>query len=125
MPFIDSDKYLVPVMIAMIGQSYGRKTYDFEMARQCSKHAGHMAEIGHCFHADPGLLGSACAENVAHETVIYGNFISAVEKIIISFMNSEGHRKNMEKHPVIGIGTAVRFEHEKEPVLYVAQRFRH
>jgi len=125
MPFFDSDKHLIHIMMDMIRQNYGGKTYDFEMAKQCSAHAGHMALIGHCFHSDVAYWGSATAENVAHETVIYRNFISAIEEIIRKFMNSEGHRRNIEEHPVIGIGTAVRFEEDGTERLYVAQRFRH
>ena len=125
MNFYDSDKHLIPVMMWMIGESFGRKTYDFGMARQCSEHAVYMASIGQCFHADSMLLGSATAENVAHEHVRNGNFIGAIERIVLNILHSPGHRQNLTNYPVIGAGTAVRFEHGREPVLYVAQRFRH
>jgi uncharacterized protein YkwD len=125
MPFVDTDKYLIPLMMRIIVQNFGEKTYDFEMAQQCSGHAGYMAVVGgDHFHSAVALWGSATAENVAHDVVQQGNFLGAVERIILRLLNSPVHRYNLEKHPVIGVGTAVRYEQDGSVKLYVAQRFR-
>lgn len=122
--FYDSDKHLIPVMMWLIGEKVGEKTYDFNLAKQCSDHAVHMSRVGHRFHSNNAHWYNL-PENTFTEVVEGENFQGAIEKIVEKMFSSEKYRKNLEQYPVIGIGTAVGQGEFGRLKIYVAQRFRH
>jgi len=124
MTFYDSDKHLIPIMMRLIAERVGEKTYDFELARECNHHAVRMSNIGQCF-SSSAISWTDVPENVLSEIIYDGNFVGTAEKIIDTMLSSPEYRHNIEKYPVIGIGTSVGYGFCGETRLYVSQRFRY
>ncbi|MBW2981398.1 hypothetical protein KY343_00830 [Candidatus Woesearchaeota archaeon] len=123
MAFYDSDKHLIPIMMQLIAENVGEKTYDFELARECSRHAVRMSHIGECFSSDAfSFIG--VPENVLSEIIFDGDFVGTAEKIVERLLSSPKHRNKIEQYPIIGIGTSVGYGLCGETRLYVVQRFR-
>lgn len=87
-----------------LGKHFGR---DGKLYFQAREHSKAMAKFNRCYHA-PRFFWDKARGELVYSATSYKSNPQIAEQIAVAFLNSPGHRRNLVKFNVIGVGLVLK-----------------